>query len=274
MSHLIERLFGRRGAIIGMIHLPPLPGSPGACPMKEILERALADARALESGGVDGVMIENFGDTPFWKDAVPPATVAAMAVVVEEVRRRVGTTPVGVNVLRNDAMAALGIAAATGAAFIRVNVLSGAMVTDQGIIEGRAAELLRARQALGLEGRVAIFADVLVKHAAPVAPIGLRRAVLDTLGRGGADAVIVSGAATGAAAPIGALQDAKAAAGGGPVVVGSGVSVATAGEFLAVADAAIVGTAFKAGGDVRGPVEEARVRELVRAARHGAVAGS
>lgn len=270
MSDVIARLFGRTGAIIGMVHLLPLPGAPGARPMDEVLERAIADARALVAGGVDGVMIENFGDTPFWKDAVPPVTIASMAVAVDAIRRRIGTTPVGVNVLRNDALAALGIAAATGAAFIRVNVLCGAMVTDQGLVEGRAAEVLRLRSALGLDGRVAIFADVLVKHASPMAPLSLRRAVMDTLGRGGADVVIVSGVATGAAAPLDALEEARSAAGQGALAVGSGVSVDTVAEVLRVADVAIVGTALKVGGDVRAPVDPSSVRTLVQAARHRA----
>lgn len=265
--NVIERLFGRRGAIIGMVHLKALPGAPGARSMDEVRELALADARALVAGGVDGLMIENFGDIPFYKDTVPPVTIAAMAVVVSEIQHRLSPVPVGVNVLRNDALAALGVAAASGASFIRVNVLTGAMVTDQGIVEGQAAELLRARQALGLEGSVAILADVLVKHAAPLAPVSMHRAVLDTLERGRADAVIVSGASTGSAPPMEALQQAWEAAKGRPVVVGSGVSAETVQSVLRLADAVIVGTSLKVDGRLHAPVDELRVRALVREAR-------
>lgn len=264
--NVIERVFGRRGAVIGMVHLLPLPGAPTARGMQEVRERALADARALVAGGVDGLLVENFGDWPFYRDAVPPVTVAAMAVVLAELLHRFGPIPVGVNVLRNDALAALGLAVACGATFIRVNVLTGAMVTDQGVVEGRAAELLRARHALEAGG-VAIFADVLVKHAAPLAPISMHRAVLDALERGGADGVVVSGAGTGSPASLDALQQAREAAHGRPVLVGSGVTLGSVREVLRLADAVIVGTAVKAGGDVRAQVDEVRVRALVTGAR-------
>ena len=118
--------------VMGVVHLAPLPGSPGydeKVGMTGILDRALRDAASLAGGGMAGIVVENFGDAPFWKDAVPPETVAAMARAATEIRRTV-TIPVGINVLRNDALAALGIAAACQADFIRVNVLCGPMVTE------------------------------------------------------------------------------------------------------------------------------------------------
>jgi membrane complex biogenesis BtpA family protein len=264
-----EHLFGRHRAIIGMVHLLPLPGAPSAAAMERVREHALADARALLAGGVDAILVENFGDAPFYKDDVPAVTVAAMAVVVDEVRRRCRPLPVGVNVLRNDARSALAIAAATGASFIRVNVLTGAMLTDQGIVEGRAAEVARLRRELGLEGSVAILADVLVKHAAPLAPMTLAQVVADTVERGGADAIVVSGAATGAATPMALIEGAKAHAGACPVIVGSGVGIGNVASILRIADAAIVGTSLKREGRVHGAVDEARVRELVHASHAG-----
>src|SRR5207245_839512 len=102
-----------------------------------------------------------------------------------------GGKPVGVNVLRNDACAALGIAATVGAAFIRVNVHSGVAASDQGILEGRAAETLRLRDALGVP--VAIWADVHVKHARPLDSEDVARAAEDAVERGLADAILVSG---------------------------------------------------------------------------------
>src|SRR5688500_10743558 len=139
--------FGRR-AVFGMVHLLPLPGAPlWGGSMDELIEAATRDAKAIFEGGCDGVVVENFGDRPFFPTRVPPETVAAMARVVAEVGRAV-TLQIGVNVLRNDAHSALAIASATGAAFIRVNVHTGAMVTDQGIIEGTAAETLRLRASL------------------------------------------------------------------------------------------------------------------------------
>jgi len=182
-------------SLIGVIHLPALPGSPShQLSMDEIVERAVADGRTLRETGFDAVMIENFGDVPFTTSTVPPASVAGMAVVAERVRREVGLM-MGINALRNDARAALGIAAATGASLIRVNVHTGVAATDQGMIEGRADDTLRYRRLLGK--RIAILADVHVKHATPISEPDIVRAAKDVAYRGLADGLIVTGPATG-----------------------------------------------------------------------------
>jgi len=158
--------------IIGMLHAPALPGAPHwKLPFQQIVDRVLEDAWALHAAGLDALLLENFGDVPFYGQRVPAETVAAMAVLAREVRATV-PLPLGINVLRNDAAAALAVAAVTGAAFIRVNVHVGVMLTDQGQLTGRAARTLRRRAAL--HAPVAILADVLVKHAVP--PAGLSAA--------------------------------------------------------------------------------------------------
>ena len=145
-----------------MVHLEPLPGAPGfGGSMSVVLERALTDARALVEAGYDGIMVENFGDAPFFADDVPKVSIAAMALAIAEVSS--AGLPTGVNVLRNDGLGALAIAAATEASFIRVNVLSGMMYTDQGPIIGQAARIARTRRELSPS--TAIIADVFVKHA-------------------------------------------------------------------------------------------------------------
>jgi len=157
MSGLGE-LFGVSKAVIGMVHLLPLPGSPRwGGSMEAVIERALEDAHALAAGGMDALLVENHGDVPFSRERVDAGTVAAMARVVAELRRGV-RLPVGVNVLKNDAQSALAVATATGACFIRVNVYSGAVVADQGIIQSEAATVLRYRRLLAAD--VKIFADV------------------------------------------------------------------------------------------------------------------
>ena len=177
--------------VVGMVHLLPLPGSPGFNgSMDEIMKTAVSDASDLAEAGFPALMIENFGDVPFLADGVPAETISAMTVSVTGVSDATGL-PFGVNVLRNDALSALGIAAATGAAFIRVNVLTGIMYTDQGPIVGQAAEVLRKRSRLA--PGVEIWADVMVKHAAAPTGIDASRAAADTVERGRADAVIVSG---------------------------------------------------------------------------------
>src|SRR5262249_12302675 len=145
--------------VIGVLHAPPLPGSPRfGGDTSAVLAAVLHDADALAAGGVDALLLENFGDAPFFPRRVPAATVAHMTALAAEVRRRFDL-PLGINLLRNDGCGALTVAQAVGGAFIRVNVLCGARVTDQGIIEGIAHRLLRDRAALGAEG-VQILADV------------------------------------------------------------------------------------------------------------------
>lgn len=256
----LRELFPVRRPIIGMLHAPPLPGSPRwQAPFSAVIERVLADVDALAAGGVDGLMLENYGDSPFLAEQVPPETVATLAVLAREVRAA-SALPLGINVLRNDAAAALAIAAATGARFIRVNVHTGAMLTDQGWITGRAADTLRRRAQLNVP--VAIFADVLVKHALPPAGLTAAAAARDTWERGLADALIVSGAATGAVTQLERLEDVRAAVPEAPLLIGSGLD-AEGMALLRHADGAIVGSAFQRGGRAGEPVERERVERIV-----------
>ncbi len=248
-----------------MVHLPALPGSPGSeLDVEALRERAVDDARALAGGGVDGVLVENYGDAPYAPDEVDEPTVAAMAVLSAAVRRAV-EVPVGVNVLRNDARAALAVAVAAGADFVRVNVWTGARLTDQGIVEGRAHEVLRLRRRLG--SRVRVFADVAVKHSAPLAPGDPADEVADAVGRGRADAVIVTGPSTGRPPEPGALETAREAADGVPVLAGSGVTAGTVGDVLERADGVIVGSALRREGRAGRPVDPDRVARFVDAVR-------
>lgn len=250
--------------LCGMVHLGPLPGSPGfAGDLDSVLAAAVADAAALEEAGFDAVMLENFGDAPFYPDAVPPITVAAITRALVEVVGSVGI-PVGVNVLRNDAVSALSVAAAGGGAFIRVNVLSGTMVTDQGPITGRAAEVARLRASVA--PGVGILADVFVKHA--VAPPGLtiEQAAIDLWERAGADAVIVSGAGTGEAVDRDQLAAVAGAVPDAPLLAGSGVDASNVRHTLEICRGVIVGTAVKVEARTTAPVDPHRARALVEAA--------
>ena len=264
-----ETTFGTDRPVIGMVHLPPLPGTPratatAAATMERVVDRAAADAAALDRGGVDGVVVENFGDAPFVPDDVPKHTVAATTRAATAVADATDL-PVGINVLRNDAAAAMSVAAAVGAAFVRVNVHTGARVTDQGLLEGNAHDTLQLRDRLDAD--VGVFADVDVKHSVPVSGAGDVESVADTVGRGLADAVIASGRGTGeplAASALGAVVEERDAAGvDAPVIVGSGVTAETIGTVLDVADGAIVGTALKEDGETTAPVDPDRVAALV-----------
>lgn len=250
-----HELFARRQPLVGVLHLPPLPGTPGhdGNDLDKVAERALGDLAALTEGGVDGVIVENFGDAPFAKH-VDKATVAQMAVLTRELCRN-ADIPIGVNVLRSDGQAAVAIAAASGGCFVRINVFSGVAFTDQGIVEGEARDVLALRQRLG--ARIAVLADVHVKHAVHLGT--LRDAARDAA-RNGADALIVTGAGTGEGACPDEIREAQRAS-GLPVLVGSGMTNANARSF-AHADGFIVGTAFKKDGHVRNPVDLKSVQGL------------
>ncbi len=251
-----------RKALIGVVHLGPLPGSPHwGGDLEKLIRNAEYDARTYEQGGAHAVFIENFGDVPFTKTNVDAETIAAMAAAGRAVRAVV-KIPIGFNVLRNDARAALALCAACAGSFIRVNVHTGAMLTDQGIIEGNAYETLRYRDRIcpGVE----IFADVHVKHAVTLGDWPIEIAARDTVERGLADALIVSGTGTGEAANVSDLQRVRSACPSSKILLGSGVTAENTHEYPQ-ANGVIVGTSLKRGGDVSKPVDAKRVAALVRA---------
>jgi membrane complex biogenesis BtpA family protein len=253
---------GTRKVLIGVVHLPPLPGSPRwRGNLESVIEFAVADARAYERGGAHALFIENFGDVPFTKSGVGPETIAAITAAGRAVRAAVNI-PIGFNVLRNDARAALAICAACGGGFIRVNVHTGAMLTDQGLIEGNAFDTLRYRTQVCPGAQ--IFADVHVKHAVPLGDWTLEDAARDTLERGLADALIVSGAGTGLAADRGDLERVRRVAPHAKILLGSGVTLENAADYLPLADGFIVGSSLKMDGRLANPVDPKRVAALAQ----------
>lgn len=258
----------KRSSLVGVIHLPALPGAPRAREsLRQIARRAESEARALEAAGFDAVVIENFGDVPFYKDNVPAITVSAMSVIAATVRDAV-RLPIGINVLRNDGHSALAIAAVTGCQFIRVNVLSGAAATDQGIIEGRAAELMRERAKLEAAGtRIDVWGDVLVKHARTLSVIELEPAIEEVALRAMADAVILTGPTTGRAADLEMLRAAAELGLPTPLVLGSGATPENIARFSPFIDSVIVGSALRAGGKAGAPLESRRLKAFAKAWR-------
>jgi membrane complex biogenesis BtpA family protein len=258
-------------AAVGMIHLHPLPGSPRwAGDMESVITAALSDTEALVGGGLNAVMIENYHDIPFIAGRVPAETVAAMTVLVQAVRTAFPGLMTGVNVLRNDVESALGIAAATGARFVRVNIHTGTAITDQGTIEGRAWNTLRRRRELGVA--VGILADVRVKHSRPLVERPLAEEVRDLRLRGLADGVIVTGVSTGAGTDPTVVALVREAVPDCPVLVGSGVTSATVGDFLPFADGFIVGSSLQEPASDTGMarVSRARTLEFVKALEEAA----
>ncbi|OJY28194.1 MAG: hypothetical protein BGO98_21620 [Myxococcales bacterium 68-20] len=254
--------------LVGVIHLPALPGSPrSSLSASECARSAATCARVLASAGYDAIIVENFGDVPFFAGRVPAVTVAAMTACALAVREAAPDAALGINVLRNDAESALSIAACTDARFVRVNVLTGARVTDQGVIQGDAAQALRLRRALGADS-IDLWADVDVKHSAPLGPPRpIAQEVEDTTKRAMASAVLVTGEGTGKGVDVEKLAAVRRAAGTTPVLVASGATIESLPLLARHASGVIVGSALRVGGIPGGPIDATLARSFADAFR-------
>jgi membrane complex biogenesis BtpA family protein len=255
-------LFPGRKPVIACVHLLPLPGAPRyQGNMRPVYDTALADVAIFQRYPIDGLIVENFRDVPFYPHQLPPETVAALAAVTREIVG-VARVPVGVNALRHDAQAALAVATASQAAFIRVNVHMGAVISDQGILQGMSHATLRLRAAL--RSTVLIFADVGVKHAMPLGNYHLELETRDLTERGMVDAIIVSGERTGAETSLNdiALVRQHTAL---PVLLGSGATPDNLPRVYDRVDGLIVGSTFKTDGQAENMVEESRVKAFTAA---------
>lgn len=247
-----------------MVHLPALPGSATCvASVREIASSAVAEAKLLEQSGFDAIMVENFGDTPFCAIDAPKPTIAAMAIILDSIRQAI-SLPMGVNLLRNDALGALALASVSGASFIRVNVLSGVYATDQGFIQGDAASVLAERSRLA--PAVKIAADVHVKHARPLHQLDIAEAAEETAYRAGGDILIVSGTSTGRAADFDDVGRVKSAVPDRPVWIGSGMGPDTIGKAMKLCDGAIVGTSLKEDGKTTNRIDTSRLKKFMKAA--------
>ncbi|MEZ4302210.1 MAG: BtpA/SgcQ family protein [Polyangiaceae bacterium] len=239
--------------LTGVLHLPPLPGSPRfAGDLAAIAARSAEEAALLETAGFDAVIVENFGDAPFFPGRVDPITVAAMTTCALAVRAAAPRLALGINVLRNDAESALAVAACTGATMVRVNVHSGARITDQGVIQGAAHQTVRLRRALGAE-HIALLCDVDVKHSASLAARPIEEEAEEVAARGLADAVLVTGTGTGRGVDPEHLRRVASAV-HVPILVASGSTIEALAS-LRPAHGVIVGTALRKSGRAGDPVD-------------------
>ncbi len=261
----LEEMFGVKKPIIGMVHLMPLPGSPAyeGWSMDVIIENALKDADILLENGVNGLIVENMWDLPYYVGKnVPPEEMTAHAVAAREVVKY-SNVPVGITVIHNGGRVTLGIAKAAGAKFIRACLYTGAMVWDTGEFDhGNAAELMRLRKMLYAED-IKFFADVYKKHAVMFPGIDPKTHATWTKFYM-ADAIIVTGRMTGAPPDPELVKEVKETVGEEvPVIIGSGLNTENARALLKYADGAIVGTYFKVHGLTENPVDPERVRKLM-----------
>ncbi len=263
----LPELFKVEKPVIGMVHLWPLPGAPGysGYGMQTIIDHALRDAEALLEGGVDGLMVENMWDLPYYVGRdVKPEAMTAQAVTAAAVVQRFDV-PVGINVIHNGGLVCLSIAVAAGARFIRVCILTGSRLWDTGELDhGCAADLMRKRKELYAE-QIHIFADVDKKHSVAFPGIDLATHI-EWTEFFGADALIVSGRMTGSAPDVAKVREARQLA-TRPILIGSGSTVGNVTSFLQWADGIIVGTSLKYDGVMQNPVDPKRVRQFMDAVR-------
>lgn len=232
--------FPATNVIIGMIHLPPLPGIEGSRGIHHAIQHAVADLRVLEDGGVDGVLIENEYDRPHQVEATPEA-IAAMTRITRAVVQESESAIVGCEILLNDPKASLAVAAMAGASFIRTDYFVDRMTRPEyGEFKIDADDLLKYRRAIGADS-VLILADIQVKYATMVEPRPLRESARIACEKG-ADALIVTGDASGDAPTVDHLRE--TADSDVPVLIGSGLTAANAEALLAECDGAIVGTSL------------------------------
>lgn len=248
--------------LIGVIHLKPLPGSPHYNRNFDSIEQSMInDVNSYLDGNVDAIILENYYDIPFFKDSVPPEVVASMTRLSHVAKSIINERAMlGINILRNANIDAMAVARIVDADFIRVNVLTGAMLTDQGIIETNAANLLRYRESLSINSKkIEIIADVQVKHAVPLAERSLAAEIKDTIHRSCAEGVIISGKATGDPPSLEKLKEAYEIVNREvPLLIGSGTSLTNIMEFLPYVDAFIIGTAMK----TKGKVDSSKVKKF------------
>jgi len=255
-------IFNTTKPIIGMIHLPALPGSPQGYQARfsDLSRFALSELEALQNGGVDGVIVENFWDIPYFPDEVPPISIACMAAIAGLIVEK-SPIPVGINVLYNDYHAEIAIARAVGASFVRAEVFVDPAISETGLIEASAPYLVRERIALGAEN-VAILADVQGKNTSTLWHREVLESAKDAEQRGLADAIVVTGSGTGQPVTLDDLHRIKQAS-HIPVLAGSGVTPQSIPDLFNNCDGAIVGSFFKQGGKLAAPTDMGRVKELM-----------
>lgn len=273
MRDKIEQLFSVSKPIIGMVHLRPLPGSPGYDPiqmgMDKIISIAVEEAKILEAAGVDGVQVENMWDIPYLKSGdIGYETAAALAVGIHEVKRSV-SIPVGAECHMNGADCAMACAVAAGARWIRVFEWCNAFISQSGFIDAMGAKVSRLRSSLKAD-QILALCDVNVKHGSHyiIHDRSVAEQAMDIESQNG-DAVIVTGFDTGTPPTVENITKCKQAV-SLPILIGSGLNSGNAAELLAVADGAIIGSWFKEGNNWKNPVSYERTREFmdkVRAVR-------
>ncbi|RLF14264.1 MAG: BtpA-like protein [Thermoprotei archaeon] len=265
MGQISRLVFEDEKPIIGVVHLDPLPGSPNYDgDFEKIIDKAIRDARTYYEGGIKYILVENYGDMPFKVRVKEVETIVAMTVVVRDIIKELGDEIiVGVNLLRNSAPEAAVIATLTGARFIRVNALCQTIDAPEGILYPVARDIADVMYRLRVSPNdVKILADVNVKHGSPLSKRSLEDVVLDTIERGKAYAIVMTGSRTGEPPDISLVSKVKSM--NVRVFIGSGMTPERLKKYWRLADGFIIGTYFKKSHITRNPVDIENVRKMVR----------
>jgi len=254
-------LFDGKKPVIGMIHLLPLPGSPQyKNSMKEIENAALHDLYALENGGANAAIIENFGDIPYTTQ-VSTATFASMCTIATKIAER-ASIPLGINIQYNCVEYEWALACAIGAKFIRVEAFVENRAGAHGVVYATAAELMRLKAFHPSE--TMIFADINAKHTTSLTNQPISLSVKEAI-ECGADALILTGIRTGVNPSIEDLVEVKEIASDTPILLGSGINISNASKYYESADGAIIGSSLKEDGNVFKRIDETRVKDFIKA---------
>jgi membrane complex biogenesis BtpA family protein len=258
-----RKVLGVYKSVIGVIHVDALPGTPNYNgSVKEIIEKALKDAKTYRAAGVDAIAIENMHDVPYLKRNVGPEITSLMSIIGYEVKNETGL-PCGLQILAGANKEALASAHSAGLDFIRAEGFVFAHVADEGLIESDAAELLRYRKAIGAED-ILIFTDVKKKHSShsittDIDIAGTAKAAEFFL----SDGIIVTGISTGVKTDVNDVEQVKEAT-NLPVIIGSGITSGNIEEYFHVADSFIVGSYFKQDGFWKNEVDPDRANTLMK----------
>ncbi len=258
----IEDVFGRKKAVIGMVHFPPLPGTPlyqDGDSIAPIIARVQEDIEALQAGGLHGVMFCNENDRPYVMQA-DPVVVASMARVIGESLAAI-RVPFGVDVLW-DAKAAIAVAKATGGKWVR-EVFTGTYDSDMGHWDTQCGDVLRYRKYIDAAD-VRLLFNISAEFASPLGKRSLKDVARSVAFSSLADAVCVSGAMTGSAVDLDELRRVKEAVPDLPVFANTGTRADNVASFLGIADGVLVGTHLKREGITWNPVDPKRVEVYMR----------
>jgi len=262
---LLGELFGAARPVIAMAHAPALPGTPRHVPgtsLDELADRVRTDVGHLLDGGVDGVLFCNEDDRPYSLH-VGAEIPAIMAAVIAEVRP--ADRPFGVDILW-DPMAAMALAKATGAAFMR-EVVTGAYESDMGIWAPDAAELYRYRRRLDADD-VMVMANITPEFASPLGSRSVAQRARSAINSSLIDVLLIAGPMAGAEPDLSTIREAKDTVEGQvPVLMNTGARADNIGRYLEVADGVMVGSGLKVDGHTWNPVDRARVTAFMTAVR-------